>query len=64
MFIHFGQRDICHHSIFGEGAGTHEVEELLAFTAEPGGVIGHQTLTLGHPKRIASQLSIYKPNYS
>jgi len=38
------------------------VEELLAFTAEPGGVIGHQTLTLGHPKRIASQLSIFEPN--
>lgn len=50
MFIYFGQRDVGHYGVLRKGAGTHEVKDLLAFTSEPGGLIGHQTLTLGHPK--------------
>lgn len=49
-FIHFGQRDISHHCVLAERAGAHEVEDRLTFTGEPGRLIWHQTLSLGHPK--------------
>lgn len=44
--VHFGERDISHHSVLGEGAAAHEVEEALAFAGETACPIRHQASTL------------------
>lgn len=45
--VHFGERDLSHHGVLGEGAAAHEVEETLAFAGETARPIWHQASTLG-----------------
>lgn len=41
--------DVRYDGILREGAGAHEMQEALATGLEPGGAIGHDSLTLGGP---------------
>lgn len=47
LAVHFGQRNVRHHGVLREGAGSHEVEHLLAFASKAGGLVRHQPLALG-----------------
>lgn len=48
VLVHFGQRDVGHHSVLWEGAGTHEVKHLLPLASEAWGLIRKQPLALGY----------------
>lgn len=53
LVVDLGQRDVSHHGILREGAGAHEVKDLFSLTSEPGGLVRHQALALGHPNFLA-----------
>ena len=38
--------DVGDNGVLGEGRGSHEVQQVLALALEPGGAVGHDTLTL------------------
>lgn len=48
--VHLCQGDLRHHSVLGERAAAHEVEQALAFAGKPGGPIWHQAFTLREPE--------------
>lgn len=48
LLVHFGQRDVGHHGVLGEGAGPHEVKHLLSLAGEARGLVRKQALALGY----------------
>ena len=46
--VHLCQADVRHHRVLREGAGAHEVEQLLPLAGEAGRVVGHKAPALGH----------------
>lgn len=48
--VHLCQGDLRHHSVLGERAAAHEVEQALAFAGKSGGPIWHQAFTLREPE--------------
>lgn len=59
--VHFGQRDLSHHSEFGEGAAAHEVEEALAFAGETGRPVWHQAFTLSDSGARDTETTVHGP---
>lgn len=55
--VHFGQRDLGHHSELSECAAAHEVEEALAFAGEAGRPVWHQAFALSEPEVKRRQIS-------
>lgn len=48
--VHLCQGDLRHHSVLGECAAAHEVEQALAFAGKSGGPIRHHAFTLREPE--------------
>lgn len=59
--VHFGQRDLSHHSELGEGAAAHEVEEALAFAGETGRPVWHQAFTLSDSGERDTKTTVHGP---